>query len=222
MFKKLTAAMIAACLLSIVSCNKSKVVHQHDNRKPTTLSTITTTTPVLHEDQDFRAMYNNDTLLRHISADMADKYTNLDFDGLNTQLQACTTIDQLRGVYTTYGISEGNRIVDLAVENFGYLQSIKQKYPSLANMSQSELQQYWLDQWNKVMVWQNIVSCSQQYAQDVRDCNDDYAAAVAVAAVGALFAGPGAVAALAVGIAGAVITHYNCLERAKREYSNCK
>lgn len=226
MFKKLTAAMIAACVLSVTSCDKSEMTHQPDNQKPTTLSKISTTTPALHEDQDFRAMYTNDTLLRHISADMADKYTNLDFDGLKTQLQACTTVDQMRGVYSTYGISEGNRIVDLAVENFGYLQSIKQKYPSLANMSQAELVQLWSDEWNKVIVWQTIgLTCGQQYAQDVKDCNDAYAKTMfwgtAGALVGGALSGGAALAGYAVFVAGAIADHHGCIERAQRDYNNC-
>jgi hypothetical protein len=172
-------------------------------------------------------MYNNDTILRRLSADMVDKYDNIDFDALKTQLQSCTTVDQMRGVYTTYGISEGNRIVDLAVENFGYLQSIKQKYPSLANMSQAELTQLWSDEWNKVIVWQTIgLTCGQQYTQDVKDCDDDYRNAIGAAAgaglIGLAYGGvPGAAFGFCWTIACASIAHTNCLDRALRDYNNC-
>lgn len=228
MFKKLTTAIVAACVLSVTSCDKSKMTPQSANQKPVTLSTISTTTPVLNEDQDFRAMYNNDTILRRLSTDMVDKYDNIDFDALKTQLQSCTTVDQLRGVYTTYGISEGNRIVDLAVENFGYLQSIKQKYPSLAAMSQEDLAQLWSDEWNKVVVWQTIgLTCGQQYTQNVKDCDDAYKRGIAEAAgagiIGGAFGGvAGAAAAFCWTIAIKSIEHTDCLDRALRDYNNCK
>lgn len=221
--------MVVVSLLFIFSCDKSKVTHQPDTQKPTPLYTISTitTAPALHKDQDFLAMYTNDTIIRRISADMAYKYPNLDNDAMKQQLQSCTTIDQIRGVYTTNGIAEGNQITDLTIANFNYLQSIKQKYPSLANMSQAELTQLWSDEWNKIIVWQTIgLTCGQQYAQDVKDCNDAYAKTMfwgtAGALIGGALSGGAALAGYAVLVAGAIADDHGCIERAQRDYNNCK
>ncbi|RQO30681.1 hypothetical protein DBR32_08085 [Taibaiella sp. KBW10] len=229
MKKRVSFTIIIACLCFIISCDKKETIKQSESTAVANgmlgknLKTISIHGAELYTDVDFLAMYKNDTILRRISEEMIFKYPEVNKESLLAQINSCTSVNDMRDVYIRFGITEGNQIVDLTVQNFGYLQSIAQKYPALANLNQTDLQHFWQQQWKKVPVLRLMgTTCAQQYAISVRDCNDDYVVNVGIAAAGSLFAGPAAVATFAVGLAGAIITHNNCIERAKRVYDSCK
>jgi len=224
MFKKLTAAMIAVSLLSVVSCDKRNIteIPKGIPSRDIPFKKITTEQTVLSQDKDFIAICHNDITLKLISESFSDKYPSIDFTNLKGRLASCVSVDEMRSVYSAFGIAEGDKIVDITIENFNLMMSIKEKYPFLITMSEQDFMLYWSDEHKKVMQLQTIgLTCSQQYAQAIADCNEDYFAALGLAGLSAAVSGPAAFVTFAVGVAGAILIHHNCMERAKRDYNNC-
>lgn len=231
MKKTVSFILATLCLGTIVSCEKSKsrlpqTANESSKIQTENFKTISASNSELYKDADFVAMHHNDILLRNISEHMATKYPNLDKGSLMTQIRACASINDMRNVYLSFGIAEGNQIVDLTIQNFGYLQAIAQKFPTLAAMGQADLQNLWYEQWQKVLVLQTIgLTCGQQYAQDMKDCNDAYARAMFWGTAGALaggaLTGGAALAGYGILVAAAILEHSDCLGRAQRDYSNC-
>lgn len=222
---KLSIAVLIVSLFAS-SCDKSEQKIEDPVNKPNVSFVTADIGGILLDDADFIQVYRNAKQLQAIIKDISDnKYPDLNVVSLQEALGNCTSLNDMRNVFLSFGITEGNQIVSLHEDSYNRVTSIRAKYTELIALSDQELITLAINKFNFLNSIKFVTkTCEQVYADAVGDCDEAYFSSMGYGWLTAITAGwsGGGMIATGLQIANALTNYMSCLKIAKRTYEDCK
>lgn len=176
---QLLGSFFIASMILLTSCSKEEI-----NKNKNT-STQQNSNLQLFLDQDFVQLYNADNdfieLLENLNIEEGEDYENLLIN-----LENVETENDLLSALNGYGPINNNDVLDYLVIRQDLSTRIFNEYPELLDLTNSQLSEYWAQEW---LVLRNMATIDAQYNADVSDCKSTRNRDAAILAGGSLAAG---------------------------------
>lgn len=225
--RKVTLSIATLITISLFtsSCNKSEQ-RIEDPVSKSNLSPISTDIgDILLQDGDFIEVYRNAKKLQIILKEISTKYPDLNVQALQEALQNCSTLNDMKNVFLSFDITEGDTILSLHKDSYNRITSIRLKYSELIALSDQELTTLAISKFNFLNSIKFVgKTCEQAYADAVGDCDDAYMSSMGYGWLTAITTGwsAGGLVATGIQVANALTSYITCLKIAKRSYDDCK